>query len=192
MNSNSKTYDGTALTLPTELSGQVTVDGLLETQNHKLGSISFTYANADNSPENNGRLNAGIATVTPSNAVIMDASNQPVDANYYKVRYISGTLEVTKINVTIRVEPDRWTGAQYNGTLYKTGFTNPNKGVEDYVMMNTTILMIAAKNSFSIPTCSRSKPMSCLTPSRRRPRPRRLRMRFPAHPSIIRKRRRSP
>ncbi len=129
-NSNSKQYDGTALTMPTELSDQVTVDGLLTDKGHELTGISLAFANADNGT-NDGRLNAGVATVTPGSAQITGAST-----NYYKVRYISGTLEVTKINVTIRVEPDRWTGAKYNGTPYKTGFTNPSKGVADYVIIS--------------------------------------------------------
>ena len=55
---------------------------------------------------------------------------------YYSIRYISGTLEVTKINVTIRIEPDRWTGNVYDGTEKQTGFTNPGKGIADYIMIS--------------------------------------------------------
>ena len=125
----SKQYDGTALTLAADLAGQVKVDGLLE--GHSLSSVAYDYDNAD-SAGGKGRLNAGIATVTPKNAVIAGASS----ADYYAVRYISGTLEVTKINVTVRIEPDRWTGAPYTGEEYKAGFTNPVKTVEDYILIS--------------------------------------------------------
>ena len=127
--SASKQYDGTALTLPEALTDQVEVEGLKD--GHTLASVEYTYANAD-STDGKGRLNAGTATVTPKNAVITGESNP----NYYTVRYISGTLEVTKINVTVRIEPDRWTGNPYTGEEYKTGFTNPGKGIADYVMIS--------------------------------------------------------
>ncbi|MBR5113768.1 MAG: InlB B-repeat-containing protein, partial [Oscillospiraceae bacterium] len=133
---DSKQYDGTALTLPPALSNQVTVEGLRP--GDTLDSVTLTYTNADNDTHD-GRLNAGVATVTPSSAVIKDSGNETVSTGsggYYKVTYISGNLEVTKINVTIRVEPDRWTGNVYDGTYKKTGFTNPNKGIADYVMIS--------------------------------------------------------
>ena len=41
-----------------------------------------------------------------------------------------------KINVTVRIEPDRWTGEIYDGQVRKTGFTNPSKGIEDYVIIS--------------------------------------------------------
>ena len=122
--SASKQYDGKALTLP---EGQVRIDGLLD--GHSLKSVDFNYADAD---VESGRLTAGIATVTPKDAVI----EGPTAADYYSIRYISGTLEVTKINVTIRVEPDRWTGAVYTGDVYKAGFTNPSKSESDYVIIS--------------------------------------------------------
>ena len=117
VNSASKQYDGTALTLPEALTDQVEVEGLKD--GHTLASVEYTYANAD-STDGKGRVNAGITTVTPKNAVITGATPD----NYYTVRYISGTLEVTKINVTVRIEPDRWPGNQYTGDVYKTGLTN--------------------------------------------------------------------
>ena len=88
--------------------------------------------NADStSPK--GRLNAGVATVLPGNAVINGVDRQ----DYYTIRYISGTLEVTKINVTVRIEPDRWTGAPYTGEYYLTGFTNPSKPTWDkYILIS--------------------------------------------------------
>ncbi|MBR3296032.1 MAG: InlB B-repeat-containing protein, partial [Clostridia bacterium] len=128
-NSFSKQYDGTVLTLPDAISSQVNADGLLT--GDTLSSVDFTYVNNDSS-DPNGRVNAGIATVIPGKATITGAH----DTSYYKIRYISGTLEVTKINVTIRIEPDRWTGAEYNGEIYETGFTNPTKGVDDYIMIS--------------------------------------------------------
>ena len=119
-----KQYDGKALTLPEAGSR---VEGLLE--GHSLESVEYDYSDAD---QENGRLDAGTTVVTPKNAVI---SGPSVD-NYYKIRYVSGTLEVTKINVTVRIEPDRWTGAQYSGELYKAGFTNPLKKKTDYVLIS--------------------------------------------------------
>ena len=124
--SASKQYDGEALTLAEDLDHQVKAEGLMD--GHTLSAVSFTYANND---VEGGRLNAGIATVTPKDASISGAAD-----NYYIIRYISGTLEVTKINVTIRVEPDRWTGASYTGNVYKAGFTNPSKDVDDYVIIS--------------------------------------------------------
>ena len=129
VNSQSKQYDGTALKLPEELDGQVTVDGLLD--GDSLASVNLAYTNAD---VEKGRLNAGTATVTPSGAKL--EGTHASTANYYTIRYISGTLEVTKINVTVRIEPDRWTGAVYNGTEYKAGFTNPNKDIADYILIS--------------------------------------------------------
>ncbi|MBQ6051776.1 MAG: Cna B-type domain-containing protein, partial [Clostridia bacterium] len=120
--SASKQYDGEVLALPEALADQIIVEGLLE--GHSITSVEFTYSGAD-STSPLGRLNAGTATVTPKNAQI--TADTPVSSDYYTIRYISGNLEVTRINVTIRIEPDRWTGAYYNGNPYKTGFTNPTK-----------------------------------------------------------------
>ncbi len=121
-----KQYDTKELALP---EGRVRAEGLLE--GHSLASVEFTYENAD-ADNGDGRLSAGVTTVTPRDAVIAGA---PTD-NYYAIRYISGTLEVTKINVTVRVEPDRWTGAVYTGEEYRAGFTNPDKDVSDYVIIS--------------------------------------------------------
>ena len=128
-NSFSKQYDGTALMMPTTLADQVTVEGLAD--GDSLTGISFGYTGADN-PTQNGRINAGTATVTPVAPQISGVHN----TNYYKIRVLSGSLEVTKINVTIRIEPDRWTGAEYNGEVYKAGFTNPGKEISDYVIIS--------------------------------------------------------
>ena len=115
--------------LPADIDGQVSVSGLPD--GASLTSIQFDYDGADNATHD-GRLNAGTATVTPKNATV---SGNHAD-NYYLFRYISGTLEVTKINVTVRIEPDRWVGIIYDGTSRKTGFTNAGKGIEDYVMIS--------------------------------------------------------
>ena len=119
-----KQYDGKTLTLPEAGSR---VEGLLE--GHSLQSVEYDYADAD---KENGRLEAGTTVVTPKNAVISGPSVE----DYYKIRYISGTLEVTKINVTVRIEPDRWTGAEYTGEPYKAGFTNPLKDKSDYILIS--------------------------------------------------------
>ena len=110
---------------------QVKVEGLLD--GDKLASVDYDYANADsNDPK--GRVNAGTATVTPKNAAI--SGTHSATNNYYTFRYISGTLEVTKINVTVVVEPDRWTNAKYNGKEYKAGFTNGSKKLDDYIRIS--------------------------------------------------------
>ena len=125
-NSFSRQYNGQPLTLPEDIGGQVTVTGLA--QGDSLTSVTFSYVNTD---VENGRRNVGTATVTPGNAAF--ANHGP---DYYKVRYLSGTLEVTKVNVTVRIDPDRWTGNIYNGTVYKAGFTSPSKNVEDYITIS--------------------------------------------------------
>ncbi len=134
--SASKQYDGDALTLSVNLADQVIYNPDDLMTGHSLVGIEFDYANTDN-PNNNGRINAGIATVTPKNAEFSGVPNTNATGQpYYTVQYVSGTLEVTKINVTIRIEPDRWTGNIYDGTEKKTGFTNPSKGIADYVIIS--------------------------------------------------------
>ncbi|MBQ6389105.1 MAG: InlB B-repeat-containing protein, partial [Mogibacterium sp.] len=128
-NSFSQQYNGKALTMPAALADQVTVEGLMD--GDSLTSISFRYQGADNTAMN-GRINAGVATVTPVAPQISGVH----DTNYYKIRALSGSLEVTKINVTIRIEPDRWTGLEYTGEVYKAGFTNPTKEVSDYIIIS--------------------------------------------------------
>ena len=129
--SRSKQYDGTALTLPANLTDQVTISGLLD--GDSPASVDYTYTNAD-AADSKGRLNAGTATVTPKDAEI--AGTHAGTPNYYKIHYIAGTLTVNKINVTVRVEPDRWTGNVYNGTDKKAGFTNGSKTLNDYVIIS--------------------------------------------------------
>ncbi|MBR3096305.1 MAG: InlB B-repeat-containing protein, partial [Bacteroidales bacterium] len=118
-------YNGEVLTLPEDLNDQVKTEGLMS--GDSLTSLGYSYTNAD-SENPMGRLNAGVATVMPRDAVISGHGQTP---NYYTIRYISGTLEVTKINVTVRIEPDRWTGNIYNGTKRYTGFTNNTKLTKD-------------------------------------------------------------
>ena len=129
VNNQTKQYDGEALTLPEGLANQVKTEGLLD--GDTLASVEYSYAGADN-PAGNGRINAGETIVTPKNATISGAHN----ANYYSIRYVSGTLEVTPIHVTIRIEPDRWANNRYDGEVKQTGFTNPGKGIEDYVQIS--------------------------------------------------------
>ena len=127
----SKQYNGEALTVPENIAELVTVDGLLD--GYTVDKVDFDITNND---VENGRLNAGVATVTPKNASISSNKRGAYGDGYWAVRYISGTLEITAINVTVRIEPDRWTGAIYNGEEYKTGFTHPKKGIADYVMIS--------------------------------------------------------
>ena len=129
-----KPYDGVALKLPASTSDRLIMDGLVD--GDTLGSLTYTYTGCDNTT-NDGRLNAGYCTVKPSSAVIYKESGEARGSNYYAIRYISGTLEVTKVTVTIRIEPDRWTSADYNGTEYMAGFTNPSKEqIDNYVMIS--------------------------------------------------------
>ena len=74
-----------------------------------------------------------MCATTPSAATI--SGRHASNPNYYSVRYISGTLEVTKLAVSIRIEPDRWTGNVYDGTSKKAGFTN-DKTLEEYVQIS--------------------------------------------------------
>ena len=130
--SSSKSYDGTPLYQPDSLNDQIKVEGLMD--GDSIGSVKYTYANAD-STDSKGRLNAGTATVTPHSAVISGA--HAGNPNYYKFHYVSGTLDVNKINVTVRIEPDRWTNIPYDGQVKKAGFTNSTKATADkYVLIS--------------------------------------------------------
>lgn len=130
--SSSKSYDGTPLYQPDSLNDQIQVEGLLE--GDSIASVQYTYANAD-STDGKGRLNAGTATVTPHSALISGAHAE--NPNYYKFHYASGTLDVNKINVTVRIEPDRWTNIPYDGEVKKAGFTNSTKATADkYVLIS--------------------------------------------------------
>ena len=109
-------------------------DGLLD--GDSLSAFTLHYVQQDGSELEpaDGRLNAGVCLVTPADAVI---SGRHSGGNYYSIRYLSGSLEVTKISVSVRVEPDRWTNTTYTGSAYKAGFTNPDKGIEDYVRISS-------------------------------------------------------
>ena len=125
-----KQYDGTALTLPAALADQVTIEGMLD--GDTISGVAFNYENVDYNDI--GRLNAGVATVTPKNATV--SGTHASTNNYYSIRYISGTLEVTKINVTVRIEPDRWVNIPYDGMEKKAGFTNGDKTISDYIIIS--------------------------------------------------------
>ena len=44
---------------------------------------------------------------------------------------------MTPINVTVRIEPDRWVGIVYDGTEKKAGFTNESKpSPENYILIS--------------------------------------------------------
>ena len=112
----SKTYDGTALS--SEGIGDLQpVDGLAE--GHTLTGIEFRGS----------QTNAGSSKTVPQNATIKG----PKSSNYYDITYVPGTLTVTPLEVTVYIDPDRYTGNVYNGTQYNAGFCNPNKQPEDYI-----------------------------------------------------------
>nr|MCR4827153.1 InlB B-repeat-containing protein [Bacteroidales bacterium] len=119
-NNKEKPYDGTAL-VSLGTGDVLSVDGLMS--GHVLTGISF----------NGSQTDVGTSATTPRNAVI---SGPTSGADYYDIEYVSGTLTVTKANVTITIDPDRWTGNYYTGNAYKAGFTNPNKTIDDYISIS--------------------------------------------------------
>jgi len=115
----SKTYDGSALK-----SGEndYSVSGLKK--GHTVTSVTFSGEQTD----------AGKSKTTPSAAVITGPAS---GADYYKIEYIEGQLEVKKAAVNITINPDRMTqGAVYQASAYEVGFTKPNWTIADYVTIS--------------------------------------------------------
>ena len=123
-----KDYDGTALQSTSV--NQVTVATL--SSGHTLESISFTGSQTD----------AGFSSTTPEYAVISGPQADVNYAYYYDIEYVSGRLTVNPINVTITIDPDRWTGNMYTGNVYQTGFTNPNKTLPNGASRRTTLFCL--------------------------------------------------
>lgn len=96
--SNSKTYDGSVLSVNTyEITSGALLDG------HHIDTVTIT----------GGQTDAGTSSNVASNAVIRDSSNANV-TNYYDITYVPGTLTVTKRNVVMTSASDAKT---YDGTM---------------------------------------------------------------------------
>ncbi len=119
-NNKGKTYDGTALTSDPANPADIIIDGL--ESGHTVSGITFKGSQTD----------AGSSKTIPEGAEITG----PQSDEYYAITYVPGTLTVSPANVTILIEPDRWTGNTYDGTERKAGFTNASKKLEDYVVIN--------------------------------------------------------
>ena len=103
-----KTYDGTALR--SEGTDDVTLLGL-ET-GHALSSISY-----DGSVTN---VSEGSVPTTPRDAQFTGACD-----SFYHIEYVPGNLRIDPQNVTVALNPDRWTnGDCYNGVPRTIGFRN--------------------------------------------------------------------
>ncbi len=103
-NSDTKIYDGTALT-----NDNYTVSGL--ENDDRVDSVTITGT----------QTIVGESTNVPSEAVIKNAANEDVNENY-SISYNNGTLKVTKKPITITANSD---SKVYDGTaLTKNGYTN--------------------------------------------------------------------
>ena len=102
--SDSKVYDGTALTNNTYTNTSLLAGDAIE---------SVTVSGS--------QTNAGSSANVPSGAVIKNGSNENVTANY-EITYVNGTLTVTPRPVTITADSDT---KEYDGTaLTKNTYTN--------------------------------------------------------------------
>ena len=132
--SRTRTYNGEALTdegtyetVEEVAQSGVKVTGLKST--HRLTGITIEGS----------QTNAGYSLSTPSNAVIAGLKEGVSVSDFYNISdstYVSGYLTVTPINVIVSLEPDRWTGNYYDGTVKMTGFTNPDKSVDNYLLIS--------------------------------------------------------
>ncbi|MBE5831153.1 MAG: hypothetical protein E7306_05380 [Butyrivibrio sp.] len=114
-----KAYDGTALV--SEGVGDVTVEGLLN--GHALTGISFTGS----------QTLGGSSPTTPKDAVIEGAS-----ADYYAIRYLPGTLTVTRKTVLVTIIGDV-VDKVYDGQVHTAGYTFESSDptfLEEYVKFN--------------------------------------------------------
>ena len=133
-------YDGNPLALGSDPSN-VTADGLKD--GHTLTGITITNTGKkkDGSIDERGQIDVGIGEAVPSAAVITGLKDGLTAEQFYEITYLPGALTVTKINIIISVEPDRWTGNVYDGKYKATGFTNGNKTIADYIIINNEAYM---------------------------------------------------
>ena len=97
-------YDGTAYKLATV--DDVNVTGLAS--GHTLSSIAFTNAA--------GRKNIGTTMMKPKTAVISGASD-----DYYKITYVSGSVTITPVEVTVIIAGDQ-VEETYDGQAHTAGY----------------------------------------------------------------------
>jgi uncharacterized repeat protein (TIGR02543 family) len=121
-----KVYDGTPLRLADD-PGSLTADGLKST--HSIASVSFSGE----------QTTVGISEVVAqaSSLVFGGMKNGIAPTDYYNITFLPGYLSVTKINIIVSVEPDRWTGNVYDGEYRATGFTNGDKSAAQYIIITS-------------------------------------------------------
>lgn len=134
-NSDTKVYDGTALT-----NDGYTVSGL--EAGDGVDSVTITGS----------KTKAGTSDNVPSDAVIKNANGDVVTANY-EIEYVNGTLEVTKKAVTITADSDT---KVYDGTaLAKDGYINSELATGDRIASVTvTGSKISAGASANVPSAA--------------------------------------
>ena len=133
--SDSKVYDGTALTNNTYTNTSLLAGDAIE---------SVTVSGS--------QTNAGSSANVPSGAVIKNGSNENVTANY-EITYVNGTLTVTPRPVTITADSDT---KEYDGTaLTKNTYTNTAL-LEGHSLTSVTVTgsQTAAGTSDNVPSAA--------------------------------------
>ncbi|MBQ9200701.1 MAG: hypothetical protein IJ141_11040, partial [Lachnospiraceae bacterium] len=134
-NSDTKTYDGTALTNDGyAVSGLEAGDG--------VDSVTITGS----------QTFAGTSNNVPSAAVIKNSANEDVNDNY-TISYVNGTLEVSPKSVTITADSDT---KVYDGTaLTKDSYTNSELAAGDTIE-NVTVTgsQISAGEGANVPSAA--------------------------------------
>ena len=126
-----KAYDGKPLTLDS-IPENVTAEGLLS--KHELSVFTLT-----GSQTNVGVSECKVDTNKPIRITVKATGEQKAASDFYVITPLAGSLNVTRVNVIISLEPDRWTGNTYNGTPFATGFTNYTRNsIADYISINNT------------------------------------------------------
>lgn len=126
-----RAYNGQPLTWPSEPAGNidnVTLEGIKS--GHALTGILITGSQTE----------VGSSNCDPvASSITMDGlATGLTPTDFYNITCLPGSLTVTKINVVISVEPDRWTGETYDGEPRPTGFTNERKAIDDYIIISNT------------------------------------------------------
>lgn len=133
--SDTKTYDGTALT-----NDGYTVSGL--ESGDRIDSVTITGS----------QIFAGTSNNVPSAAVIKNSANEDVNDNY-TISYVNGTLEVSPKSVTITADSDT---KVYDGTaLTKDSYTNSELAADDTIE-NVTVTgsQISAGEGANVPSAA--------------------------------------